>query len=138
MSAYKKPIILIVDYDAAIRDIAKRNLEEEGYEVHLADGGKAALLLVTAPDIQIDILITDILMPFINGRDLANRISGIKPGIKVLFISAYTAEILIQNNMCPEGSELIKKPFTKASMLERIERVWAGGPSWKELISGQA
>jgi two-component system, cell cycle sensor histidine kinase and response regulator CckA len=135
MSANKKPIILIVDDEAAIRDLAKRNLEEEGYEVHTADGGKAALLLVTEPDMQIDILITDILMPFMNGRDLANRISSIKPGIKVLFISAYTAEILTQNNMCPEGAELIKKPFTKAYLLERIERVWAGGVSWKELVT---
>jgi two-component system cell cycle sensor histidine kinase/response regulator CckA len=134
MSANKKPIVLVVDDDAAIRDIARRNLEEEGYEVYTADGGKAALVLVTAPDMQIDILITDILMPYMNGRDLANRISGIKPGIKVLFISAYTAELLTQNNMCPEGAELIKKPFTKSYMLERIERVWADGVIWKELV----
>jgi len=135
MQANKKPIVLVVDDDAAIRDIARRNLEEEGYEVYTADGGKAALLLVTQPDMQIDILITDILMPYMNGRDLANRVSGIKPGIKVLFISAYTAELLTQNHMCPEGAELIKKPFTKSYMLERIERVWADGVIWKELVT---
>jgi two-component system cell cycle sensor histidine kinase/response regulator CckA len=138
MSANKKPIILVVDDDAAIRDIVRRNLEEEGYQVYTADGGKAALLLVTEPDIQIDILITDILMPYMNGRDLANRISGIKTGIKVLFISAYTAEILTQNHMCPEGAELIKKPFTKATVLERVERVWADGVRWKELVGRRA
>ncbi|MEO6095004.1 MAG: response regulator [Fibrobacteria bacterium] len=126
-----------MDDEPSVRDIARRTLEKEGYTVYTADGGKAALLVVTEPDMQIDILITDILMPFMNGRDLANRISGIKPGIKVLFISAYTAEILTQNHMCPEGSELIKKPFTKASLLERIDRVWAGGITWKELVSRQ-
>jgi two-component system cell cycle sensor histidine kinase/response regulator CckA len=112
-------------------------LEQEGYEVHVADGGRAAIKIASDPDILIDIVITDILMPHMNGKDLANRIASMKPFIKVLFVSAYGADILSTHNLCPEGADVIRKPFTKETLLGRIARVWAHSPNWKDLVSNQ-
>jgi two-component system, cell cycle sensor histidine kinase and response regulator CckA len=136
--ASKKPTILVVDDNKAVRELIRTHLETEGYDVFVADGGKAAMAIVSVPEIMVDILVTDILMPHMNGKDLANRICSIKPSIKVLFVSAYTGEILSAHNLCPDGADYIKKPFTKEILLEKVSRVWASGPRWKELVSRRA
>ena len=100
-----------------------------------ADGGKAAIEIACRPEANIDILITDIIMPHMNGKDLANRICAIRPFIKVVFVSAYSAELLFSNNLCPEGCDIIRKPFTKETLLNRIRQVWTTSPKWKELVS---
>jgi two-component system, cell cycle sensor histidine kinase and response regulator CckA len=136
--ANKKPTILVVDDERAVRELIRVMLESEGYDVFVADGGKAAITLAADLESNIDILITDIIMPHMNGKDLANRICAIKPFIKVLFVSAYSAEILTSHNLCPDGADFIKKPFTKEIMLDRISKVWASSPRWKALVSKQA
>ena len=88
-----------------------------------ADGGKEALRLVSDFDNPITLLITDVLMPYMNGRDLANRITSIRPGIKVLFISAYSAEILSNYQIDPERTDFIRKPFDKKALLARIDKL---------------
>jgi two-component system cell cycle sensor histidine kinase/response regulator CckA len=133
--ANKTPTILVVDDEKSIREIIQLHLESQGFEVFTADGGKNAIDIASKLDINIDILITDIIMPHMNGKDLANRICAIKPFIKVLFVSAYSAELLFSNNMCPEGCDIIRKPFTKETLLNRIAQVWTSSPKWKELVS---
>jgi two-component system cell cycle sensor histidine kinase/response regulator CckA len=136
MLANKQPNILIVDDEPQVRSWMQAILSSQNYPVWTAENGKDAIKIAADPDSEIDILITDIIMPQMNGKDLANRIAAIRPFIKVLFISAYTAEILAPNNLCPEGADLIKKPFTRETLLDRISRVWASSPKWKELVSG--
>lgn len=138
MLANRKPRILVVDDEKSIRELIRIHLESEGIKVYSADGGKKALEICMAPDTAVDILITDILMPHMNGRELATRISMLKPYIKVLFVSAYSAEILTQYNLCPDGADYIKKPFTKTQLMERISRVWASSPQWKEILAKSA
>jgi DNA-binding response OmpR family regulator len=121
-----------------VRELIRIYLEEEGFKVHTADGGKQALEIITRPDILVDILITDILMPHMNGRDLATRVSSIKPYVKVLFISAYSADVLKHYNLCPDGADYIKKPFTKSQLLDRISNVSASSPQWKEILARNA
>lgn len=111
------------------------NLRASGFDVFEAQGGREALTIATTPETNIDILISDIIMPHMNGRDLANRLSSIRPFIKVLFMSAYTAEILTNFKLCPDGADFIKKPFTMAELTDRISRVWAMSPKWRELVS---
>ena len=111
------------------------HLESQGFQVFTAHGGKAAIEIASIPETNIDILITDIIMPHMNGKDLANRICAIRPYIKVLFLSAYSAELLFSNNLCPEGCDIIRKPFTKETLLTRISQLWASSPKWKELVS---
>jgi two-component system cell cycle sensor histidine kinase/response regulator CckA len=135
MLAHRSPTILIVDDEKSVRELISLNLAANGYEVFQAEEGRQAIKIAADPEIHIDILITDIIMPQMNGRELANRVCSIKPFIKVLFISAYSAEILSNYNLCPDGADFIKKPFTMDTLVERIWRVWESSPKWKELIS---
>ena len=109
-------------------------LEPRGFQVFDTENGREALALIAEPEFVVDILVTDVIMPIMNGGELANRASSIKPSIKVLFISAYTSEILNRHHLCPDGADLIKKPFTQELLLERIRSVWTLGPRWKELV----
>lgn len=138
MLSSRKPTILVVDDEKAVRDLVQLMLEQEGFTVFAAEGGKAAIKIASDAEVLIDILVTDILMPGMNGRDLANSICSIKPFLKVIFISAYTAELLFTHNLRPPGSDFLKKPFNKEALLDRISRVWASSPKWKDLVSKQA
>jgi two-component system cell cycle sensor histidine kinase/response regulator CckA len=135
MLANKKPNILVVDDEESVRELICLFLESAGFTVYQAPGGHEALQLIMSQDIIVDILVTDIIMPRMNGRELANRICSFKPYIKVLFVSAYSAQILTSQNLCPDGADYIRKPFNREVLLERISRVWASSPKWKELAS---
>lgn len=135
MLANKKPTILVVDDEKPLRELIQLHLESQGLEVFTAESGKSAIEMACVPEANIDILITDIIMPHMNGKDLANRICAIRPFIKVVFVSAYSAELLFSNNMCPEGCDIIRKPFTREMLLNRIAQVWSSSPKWKELVS---
>lgn len=133
MMAIRNPTILVVDDDQSVRELIVLFLETSGYMAYQAPGGHEAMDLVTSPDIIVDILVTDIIMPRMNGKELANRVSSIKPHIKVLFVSAYSAEILTSQNLCPTGADYIRKPFNREVLLEKISKVWEMGPKWREL-----
>jgi CheY-like chemotaxis protein len=133
--ASRKPTLLVVDDERSVRDLIRLQMESEGFEVHTAVGGKDAIRIASDPEIAIDIVITDILMPHMNGKELANRISSLKPFIKVLFVTAYSAELLTSHKLCPDGADFIKKPFTKEILLERISRMWASSPTWSDLVA---
>lgn len=135
MLANRKPTILVVDDDQSVRELIVLFLETSGFIVYQAPGGHEAMDLVTSPDIIVDILVTDIIMPRMNGKQLANRVSSIKPHIKVLFVSAYSAEILTSQNLCPSGADYIRKPFNRDVLLGKISKVWATSPKWRELVS---
>jgi two-component system cell cycle sensor histidine kinase/response regulator CckA len=127
--------ILVVDDEKGVRDLVRLMLEQEGYEVLDAEDGRTALRIVSRLDIKIDLLITDILMPFMNGWELANRILSIRPGIKVMYISAYSAEILSHHNLCPEKADYIRKPFRKDVLTEKISRMLSFSAMWDTLLS---
>lgn len=118
-----KPLILIVDDEEDVRSIVRLMLENDGFQVMDASGGREALQIASNADNAISLLITDVLMPQMNGRDLANRIASIRPGIKVLFISAYSAEILSNYQIDPERTEFLRKPFDKKALLARIDKL---------------
>jgi two-component system, cell cycle sensor histidine kinase and response regulator CckA len=134
MLANRKPNILVVDDDQSVRELIVLFLETSGFTVYQAPGGHEAMQLVTTPDIIVDILITDIIMPRMNGKELANRVCSVKPHIKVLFVSAYSAEILSSQNLCPTGADYIRKPFNRETLLDKISKVWVMSPKWRELL----
>jgi CheY-like chemotaxis protein len=94
------PPILIVDDEKPVRDIVRDWLLSAGYPVLEAQDGKTALQLVTQRSLRIGLLITDVIMPYMNGRELADRVSVIRPQLRVLFITAYSAEILMGLGLC--------------------------------------
>lgn len=135
MFGIRKPVVLVVDDDHSVRELIALFLETAGFTVYQAPGGHEALEVVASPDSMVDILVTDIIMPQMNGKELANRVSSIKPLVKVLFVSAYSAEILSSQNLCPTGADYIRKPFNKETLLNKISRVWVTSPRWKEIVS---
>ncbi len=137
-SRLPQPSILIVDDERAVRDWIHTELARAGYAATTAASGKEALRLITETGLRIHLLITDVLMPSMNGKELANRICELRPSVRVLFISAYSADILTGYGICPEGVDLLRKPFNAAALRAGISRILAVSPTWRELTNRAA
>lgn len=132
------PTILVVDDERVVRDLVRRQLEAAGYPVMDAAGGREALQLILDRGAPIGLLVTDVLMPFMNGRELATRVSIIRPDLKVLFISAYSADILSGFGVGPPGVEFLRKPFKHGELPMRVGKLLSMGRTWRELITQAA
>jgi CheY-like chemotaxis protein len=115
--------ILVVEDEPAVRSALGRMLIAGGYKVVSAQNGTEALKLLGAGKDDIDLLITDLVMPGIGGRDLARQCSAIRDSLKVIYISGYTRDSLLSPQTFEEGTEFIEKPFTSDAILDRIARV---------------
>jgi PAS domain S-box-containing protein len=114
--------ILVVEDEPAVRNIAKTLLERRGYTVLVADSGRAALDIATRDPRPIHVLLTDLVMPEMNGRDLAVRLRVLRPAIKVVFMSGYAGDAA--GNLAPgPGSGFLAKPFTERALTARIREV---------------
>jgi len=127
--------ILIVDDEKPVRDIVRDWLVSAGFPVLEAQNGRSALELITQKNLRIGLLITDVIMPQMNGRTLADRVSMIRPDLRVLFISAYAADILMDLGLCPGGIDLLRKPFDKGQLLGQVQRILTVSRTWRELSS---
>ena len=101
--------ILVVEDDEQVRKMLIRSLQAKGYEVLDASHAKDALALAQQP--QIDLLVTDVIMPGLNGRELAAKVAELHPKIAVLYVSGYSDDILTQQGILDDGLKLLKKPF---------------------------
>ncbi|MGZ3373360.1 MAG: MASE1 domain-containing protein [Gemmatimonadaceae bacterium] len=115
--------ILVVEDEPAVRNALGRMLIAGGYKVVSAENGAEALKLFGAGKDDIDLLITDLVMPGIGGRDLARQCTAIRDSLKVIYISGYTRDSLLSPQTFEEGTEFIEKPFTSDAILDRIARV---------------
>jgi PAS domain S-box-containing protein len=115
--------ILVVEDEPAVRSALERMLIAGGYKVVPAENGAEALKLFDAGKDDIDLLITDLVMPGIGGRDLARQCKAIRDSLKVIYISGYTRDSLLSPQTFEEGTEFIEKPFTSDAILDRIARV---------------
>ncbi len=117
-----REVILVVDDEAAVRRFSADALLELGYHVIEADGAAAALrLLEKHPEIVL--LFTDVIMPDVNGRKLAEEARQLHPGLKVLFTTGYTRNAVVHNGVLDEGVALIGKPFTVDQLANKIREV---------------
>jgi PAS domain S-box-containing protein len=112
--------ILLVDDDPHVAATARRALERAGYVVVAAANGKEALRVVEAHGRPFDLVITDLVMPEMGGRELANRLTTIQPGIRVLYTSGYTAEAINQQAVLDLGDAFIGKPFSPDGLLRQV------------------
>jgi two-component system, cell cycle sensor histidine kinase and response regulator CckA len=110
--------ILVVDDEDAIRELARRILTREGYEVITASGGEAALTLITEKGEQVDLLLTDVIMPRMSGKELAERFTSLRAGARVLYMSGYTDRLIGLD----EVDALIEKPFNRDGLLDAVGR----------------
>jgi PAS domain S-box-containing protein len=112
--------ILIVEDDDGVRNYTVEMLRELGYRVLQASDGPTALALIEGEERQIDLLFTDVVMPNMSGRDLADRATALKPNLKVLYTSGYTRNAIVHGGRLDLGVEMIAKPFTYQTLARKI------------------
>lgn len=115
--------VLLVEDEPTILDIGKRMLEKLGYRVLTAGAPAEALRLAGEHAGRIDLLMTDVVMPQMNGRELANQATAIRPEIKCLFMSGYTANAIAHHGVLDADVEFIQKPFTWNDLAVRVREV---------------
>ena len=116
-------VVLLVEDDPHVRDVTTRALAAAGYSLRSCPHPQAALDLTTESLEQVQLLITDVVMPGFDGRALANQLSARHPGLKVLFVSGYTHETIAERGVADSGLNFLAKPFTPASLLRRVRMV---------------
>ncbi len=115
--------ILLVEDEEAVRGLACRILERQGYRVIPAQHGRDAMEIATKEAGQIDLVLTDVVMPGMNGRGLVERLSGIRPAIKSLYMSGYTDDDIIRRGFIEPSKSFLQKPFTSEALLQTVRKV---------------
>jgi len=113
----------VVDDEPAIREIVKDTLQSLGYEVFVAGAGEEALEIAQNSGRKICLLLTDVIMPGMNGRELAARLTAIDPDMKVLFMSGYTDNIVIQQGVLEPGIMLVNQPLVPNLLARKIREI---------------
>lgn len=112
--------ILLTEDEEIVRKLAKQVLEMYGYNVLVADRGKAALSISEEYGGHIDLLITDVIMPGMSGRDLSNQILMQRPDIKILYMSGYTDNAIVHHGVIDGEASFIQKPFSTDGLARKI------------------
>ncbi|MGB7601171.1 MAG: ATP-binding protein [Candidatus Sulfotelmatobacter sp.] len=120
--------ILLAEDEANLRYLARQFLEKQGYKVIEAADGAVAMQIAVAHEGVIHLLLTDVIMPGMNGRELAQRISEIRPQTKVLYMSGYTENVIGHNGTLDAGVRLLQKPFTLRDLKSKVREVLDSTP----------
>jgi len=115
--------VLIAEDDDGVRSFVAGELRKLGYHVLEADDAATALAVIEAGDRQIDLLLTDVVMPGMNGRELANRARALLPNVQVLFMTGYSQTGIEQQGRIDPDIELIEKPFRSEDLIARVRRM---------------
>ena len=115
--------ILLVEDEEAVRGLACRILQRQGYRVIPAQHGRDAMEIATSEQGRIDLVLTDVVMPGMNGRGLVERLTGIRPTIKSLYMSGYTDDDIIRRGFIEPSKSFLQKPFTSEALLQTVRKV---------------
>lgn len=119
-------IILLIEDDGMVRGLAVAALEMEGYVVIAADGGPAAIAACERHQGPIHLLVTDMVMPEMNGREAADRVAQMRPGIKVLFMSGYSDNKAFRHDISADEVNFIQKPFSPIALCNKVREILDG------------
>ncbi|HTV60231.1 MAG TPA: PAS domain S-box protein [Verrucomicrobiae bacterium] len=117
--------ILLVEDEKGVRELTREYLQMSGYSVVEAEDGHTALELAALHAGPIHLLITDVVMPGISGRELADRIQRLRPAIKVLFMSGYTDQAVVHHGILETDAVLLQKPFTITALAAKLREILA-------------
>jgi CheY-like chemotaxis protein len=112
--------ILVTEDDAGVRGYVVEALRELNYAVMEADDATAALAIIAQADLRIDLLLTDVVMPGMNGRELADRARRVMPNIRVLFMTGYSQDAIVHQGRLDPDIELLEKPFRSEGLAIRV------------------
>jgi CheY-like chemotaxis protein len=115
--------ILVVEDEAAVRRMAARALSAQGYAVLEAENGAEALDLLGRAKGPIDLVLTDVVMPMVNGRELGERLAVERPGLRILFMSGYTDDDIVRRGLLRPGSPFLQKPFMPGDLSRKVREV---------------
>jgi len=115
--------ILVVEDEPDVRKIVCQLLTDSGYDVLEAPGPVEALTIFRQHSGHIDLLMTDVIMPVMNGRELYEQIALLDPGIKILYMSGYTGGVIDDGGILPDGVNFLPKPFTPDALLSNVRKV---------------
>jgi len=122
-----KETILLVEDNDHVRTLAHAILKRLGYDILIAENGPEALKILASNDITVDLLLTDVVMPEMNGKVLFEKAAEICSGLKVIYMSGYTESVIGHRGVLDDGIAFIQKPFTIHSMAAKIRDVLAQG-----------
>jgi CheY-like chemotaxis protein len=115
--------VLLVEDEEVVREMASEVLRENGYHVMEAKHPEDALIMATQFDGRIHLMLTDVVMPQMSGRDLAEQITPLRPDMKVLYMSGYTDDAIVHHGVLEEGTAFIAKPFSIDGLARKLREV---------------
>jgi CheY-like chemotaxis protein len=117
--------ILVAEDEPALRELVRHTLEQSGYKVFEAGDGYEAVRILEQHAGDIHLLLTDVIMPLMNGHELASRVRTMRPGIQVLYMSGYTDDVLAFHGIASPEIAFIQKPFTPSELIARVATMFA-------------
>jgi CheY-like chemotaxis protein len=115
--------ILLVEDEEMLRKLARQTLKGHGYKIVEAANGSEAIALSAQHEGPIHLLLTDVIMPGMNGRELATRMLQTRPSLRVLFMSGYTDDAIVHQGVLDESANFIQKPFAPDGLAFRVREV---------------
>ena len=115
--------VLLVEDEESVRQLVRDTLTAKGYRVFDADNGEAGLAVAAAHDSKIDLVITDVVMPGMGGRELVKQLTQTRPAIKVLYLSGYTEDAIVSDGSIEKGTAFLQKPFTLQNLSRKVREV---------------
>jgi len=115
--------VLLVEDEESVLQLSKRILEQLGYAVLAAENPLDALELARSHSGRIDLLLTDVIMPGMNGKEFTEKLSAIKAGFRAIFMSGYTDDVIAQHGVLDEGVHFLQKPFSVQSLAAKVREV---------------
>jgi len=115
--------VLLVEDEESVRELVRETLDAKGYKVLEAENGETALRLASQHSDSVDILITDVVMPGMSGRELSARLCASHPQTKVLYLSGYTEDAIVHEGVLDPGTAFLQKPFTLQALARKVREV---------------